>query len=496
MLAILCERRSAAIDSVRRFRATSEAMRVAVAFALACACGNGPGTLPPLKKDAGPPDAAVVEVPPRPLGMPDLASYGWRKGGGHPAFRVARKAEDANDWATVAKTCEQAIAADPRHLDATWLFAAALGKLGKHDELLAPLQRAVAGDFGKWGPASLENPAFKGFLATPLGEAWRRRIEQDRPGYLAALNRSLLVTSEGDVYAYDPENPRWYRVTRSNGSTIGVFRLSPTKFAYVTRFRTKDKKITLAIGLSDLTRGKTSRGVELNTKGPLVVVAPPDGNGVLVGVGSGTPRAVWRRFDENFKLTTLPAATTKPPGPFLEVTGRTAKLHTLPVPGVTADWEKNGLASQMRIVKSNRVVSVPAPGLIDGNTVIWNADRSRLAFVAQLHDQCGAQGNNAAVFIADATTGALSELQRGTEGLAVAWVGDRRLAIAGDKGVELVDLDGSKPALLLEGADGLIVPRHRSSCTPDPDPDAPAPDTEVPESAAGETGDQKLVEPP
>ena len=36
---------------------------------------------------------AQVDVPARPLGMPDLSSYNWRKRGGHPAYRNARKAE-------------------------------------------------------------------------------------------------------------------------------------------------------------------------------------------------------------------------------------------------------------------------------------------------------------------------------------------------------------------------------------------------------------------
>lgn len=483
----------AELRSLRRFRATSAGMRLAVVALVAVACGSPSTAPPPQKKDAGPPDAVDVEVAPRTLGMPDVTSYMYRKRGGHTAFRAARKAEDANDWSTVVKTCQQALAADPGHLDAAWLLAAGLGTLGQHDALLAPLQVATAGDFGKWGPASLANPAFKGFLATPTGDAWRRRIEQDRPGYIAALTRSLLVTAIGDLYAYDPEHPRWYRITRSYGSVVGVLRLGPTKLAFVTRFRNKDKKVTLAIGLSDLAKGKTSRAVELGTKGPIVLSVAPDGNGVYIG--SGTPRVVWRRFDENFRLSALPPRTTRPPGPYLEVKGKTSRLHALPVPGVTADWDDKGLASAIRIVKSNQIVSVPAPALIDGNTATWSKDRSRLAFIAQLHDRCEGKDDNAAVYIADATTGALTELQRGSDGLAVAWVGDRELAIAGDKGVTIVDLDGA-PAMRLEGADGLIVPRHRASCTPDPEPDEPVPDPEAPESATGETAAPTVVEPP
>ncbi len=62
-----------------------------------------------------------------------LEAFGWRKRGGQPAFRVARKAEDRDDWPRVVDACHEALAADPGHLDAAWLLAVALAKLGKLD---------------------------------------------------------------------------------------------------------------------------------------------------------------------------------------------------------------------------------------------------------------------------------------------------------------------------------------------------------------------------
>jgi hypothetical protein len=470
-----------------------------VCIALAGACGSGGSTPPPQRKDGGTPDAQVVDVAPRALGMPDLASYGWRKRGGHPAFRIARKAEAANDWASVVTTCKQALAADPGHLEASWLLAAGLGKLGKHDALLAPLHAAAAGDFGKWGPASLELAELQPFLATPVGEAWRRRVEQDRATYVAVLSRSLIVTAAGDLYAYDADSPRWYRLTRTYGAVIGALRVTPTKLAYVTRQRSsKDKKTTLAIGLIDLARGKSSRPVELATKGPITVAYAANAKLAGVWIGAGVPRATsWRRFDDDFRLTAVPGKAARPRGPWLEIKGKRARLHALPVSGVAADWDDKGLASAARIGKSNRVVTVPAPGLIDGNTATWAPDRSRLAFVAQLADECAPGAVNAAAFVADATTGAVTELQRAEKGLAIEWLDDRRLAIAGDQGVAIVDLDRLEAQpLVLEGADGLVPPRHRPTCTP-PDPDEPAPDDpDAPESASGEPVDAGLVEPP
>ena len=473
---------------------------LALVFLVACG-GSKTAEPPPAPKDAGIPDTAVLDIPPRTLGMPDLASYMWRKRGGHPAFRIARIAEAKNQWADVVTTCKQALAADPGHLEAAWLLAAGLGHLKKYDELIAPLQLATAGDFGKWGPASLELAELQPFLKTPAGEAWSRRIESDRVAYIAALARAVVVQADGDLYAFDPEADRWYRVTRTFGAVVGSLRVAPSKIAYVTRQRGKDGKATLAMGVIDLARGKTSRPLELGTKGPvLVTYSAKQDPGVWVMAGGG----VWKRLDDNFVLSTLPPKTQKPPGPWLEVKGRTARLHAIPVAGVTADWDDKGLASAIQIGKSNRVVSVPAPGLIDGNTVTWSPDRARLAFVAQLDENrvCGASPkdaptNNAAAFVVDATTGTLTEIERG-ESMAVEWIGDRKLMVdqgdgTGKKagGVTVFDLDGKSPELLA-GADGLLSPRRRPVCTPAPSEDTPPPDPD----ANGEASADQVVEPP
>src|ERR1043165_9530059 len=83
-----------------RSRMTRKALLLIVA-AVSSSCGNRPNPPPPEKKDAAPVDAEVVELAARPLGMADLAAYGWRKRAGQPAFRLARKAEERGDWAAV-----------------------------------------------------------------------------------------------------------------------------------------------------------------------------------------------------------------------------------------------------------------------------------------------------------------------------------------------------------------------------------------------------------
>ena len=436
------------------------------------ACGKGGST--PKKDDAGPPasDAqAPVAVAPLVLGLPDLDAYRWRKRGGHPAFRIAREAEARQDWPAVVATCKQALAADPSHLEASWLLAAALGRLGKHDELLAPLARAVAGDFGKWGHASLELPALAAFRATPTGEAWRARVEQDRAAYVAVLARALLVEADGDLFAWDPDSARWHRITRTYGALIGALRVpAANKLVYVTRVKKQ-----YAIGTVDLARGRTYRPIPLRTDKPLVVTYQTGAQpGVWIGIGK-----LWQRLDDNHRLSPLPPKTKRPRGAYLEVRGRKVKLRALPVPNVIADWDEHGLASAMRIGKSNRVVAVPSPGLIDGNTAVWSRDGTRLAFVAQLDEACPADGPMTyAAYVADAATGKPDELVRGAHGLAVEWTSDHELAIASDDGVAIHDLQAGTRTPV-EGARGLVAPRQISKCSP-PEPELPEPDDPEP----------------
>jgi hypothetical protein len=476
--------------------------RLALACAaLACgACGSrSDGKAPPRRDDAAVAiEAAPAEVPERALGLPEYAAFQWRRRGGHPAYQLARKAEAAGQWQAVVTTCRQALAADPSHLDAAWLLAAALGRLGKLDEVVEPLHAAVAGDFGKWGQASLVNPAFAAFRGGPAGQAWARRVEQDRAAYTAALARSLIVTAGGELYAYDPKGPRWHRLTHTYGAVIGGLPVpSEKRLVYVTRQRAKGRKeITLAAGILDLGRGSELGAIELGTKGP-IAVAYATSKAPGAWIGARGPRGVtWQLLEDSGKLTPLPPRQARPPGPWLDVTGKTPRPRTIPVRDVIADFDDKGLAGAIRIGRSNRILSIPSPAQIDGNSLQWSADGAQLAFVAQLDDQCGHGTPTAAAYVADATTGALRELERAIGGVAVGWLSDGRPVVAGDKGVSAFDPGSGGGSAPIEGADGLLAPRVRPRCTPADDDAAPPPeDPDLPEPA-GAAGESPPSPPP
>jgi hypothetical protein len=273
----------------------------------------------------------------------------------------------------------------------------------------------------------------------------------------------MIVIAGGDLYAFDPETSRWHRLTRTSGQVIGTLAIpSAHRIAYVTRTRSKTKR-GVAIGFLDLSRGRTMRPIDLGPPTTLQIAysatAPA---GFWIGAGTPTP-ATWRVLDDDNKLRPLPAKTSRPSGPWLEVAGHTATVHAIPVPTVSADWDERGLASAIRIGSSHRVVAAPNPGLIDGNTVTWSPDRSHLAFIAQLDESCLPGAISAAAFVADGATGSVQELERAASGMSIEWLTDRKLAVAGDRGVTIVDLDGTAP-VALEGATGLIAPRQRPHC--------------------------------
>ncbi|MFN0246233.1 MAG: tetratricopeptide repeat protein [Kofleriaceae bacterium] len=445
-----------------------------------------------------------VELAARPLGLPDLSAHRWRDRAGHAKFREAREAEGRADWPAVVTACQAALTADPTHLEASWLLAAALGRQNDHAALVEPLQTAVAGDFAKWGKASLELPALAAFRETPAGRAWIERVDRDRAVFAQAIARSTIVIADGDLFAIDPESTRWFRLTRTGGTVIaGLHVPAARKLAYVARVVPRYGKATkqreIAVGVVDFASGGITRAVELGTKkGVTVAYSTKAPAGFYVNARPATGAASWRRLEDDFKLVALPPKTTRPAGPYLEVKSRSGAITQLPIQGIVADWDDKGLASAIRLSASNRVLAVPSPGLIDGNTAAWSPQKTHLAFVAQLDETCAPGTLSAAAVVADVTTGKTTELVRATKGLAIEWISDRQLAVAADDGVVVYDLDGAPPRPI-EGAQKLATPKKRTRCTDEPELEAPdAPDDPDPDEASdGTVGrpDAGVVEP-
>jgi hypothetical protein len=448
---------------------------VALVTGASAACGHSStAPPPPAHGDGGAAisDARPVELQARPLGLADFTAWQWRERPGQPAFRTARKAEDRGDWAAVVTACTEALAADPAHLEAAWLLAVALGKTGKLDQVTTPLALAGAGDFGKWALASLEQPGLQPYLATAAGQAWRRRVEQDRTHFLEAINHGLVVIAKGDLFAIYEQ--RWYRLTRTYGAVAAAY-ISGPQLAYITRGKTSHK---IAIGSVDLETGITTHPQEVAQEATQIAFVAKPERGFWIGQSHQKPRLLALAASDHQGLFAATRLASRPTGGWLEIypTGG-VRLHRTPVPNISADWDSHGLASAIRIATSNRVVTVP--GQIAGDTIAWSPDRNHLAFVAQISDRCTGPTPNIAAYVVDAATGAATELAHATHGLAVDWQGDRHIAIASSEGVEIRELAG--PPQALAGAKDLALPRFTALCEVlEPTGDEPAEPDEDP----------------
>jgi len=386
---------------------------------------------------------AAREIPVRPLGMPDVASFQWRKRGGQAAFATARKAADRKDWPAVVAAAREAVAADPTHLEAQWLLAIGLGNIGQLDAMREAMRIAIDG-----------NPGDKMALDSDRPELFQAELDLRRDADAAfrkARERSILVIAGGDVYAFDPDDKRWFRVTQTGGAVT----------AAVDGYYLERSKRGTSIGVLDYEHTVDNATLLSVVKPPIVIVTNDSGR--FLGTG-----AAWRQFNGGW--STPPKKMPRPQGDSIEIWNHNIKIHHKPRGKVKADWDEQLLASAMRVGDSERIVTVPSPGLIDGNTLVWSPDKQHVAFVALLEEHCEPSAPSTAAFVADVATGSAHELERASGGIAIEWAGSARVAIAGDHGVSLVSIDGGAPETL-EGADGLAIPRRTSKCTPKPPED-------------------------
>ena len=79
----------------------------------------------------------------------------------------------------------------------------------------------------------------------------------------------------------------------------------------------------------------------------------------------------------------------------------------------------------------------------------------------------------AAAFVVDPSTGHVDELERASGGLAIEWVADRKLAVAGDTAWSSSSSAASRSRSTHEG---LLSPRRRPRCAAEETPEEPTDD--------------------
>lgn len=87
----------------------------------------------------------------RAIGVASLKEFNYVWGKGSKSYRQALKAKKAKDWPAALNACQEALTADPSHLDAHRLIASAMAQTGAKGGIAKHLSRALAADWLAWG---------------------------------------------------------------------------------------------------------------------------------------------------------------------------------------------------------------------------------------------------------------------------------------------------------------------------------------------------------
>lgn len=496
-----------------RLAAVRAVVSLVVSAACACAACSGGSSAQAPGEGSGREDsgaaakAAEVAIPPAlPLGKASLDEFGYRRGPGREAYERAVKAEklarvDA-DWQVVIDACKAALAADPGHLDAAWLLAAAHARKGEHDQILGPLSRAVAGDWGKWGERSLVLPLFEAFLASPHGEAWRALAEDYRAGFGEATRRAVIVLGRdgaprGEVYGWDAGGARWLRLSRTGGTVVAALPGPEGSgliayVAYRDLNRADERRGALKrprIAVIDRSSGRVSRELAFTDVDELRLGWKPvqgDDPQVVVVIDGGKDEGAWQVDWKRGHKKKPPASQKLSVGKDAVIVAR-GQVHRRRLPdGITADWDDDGLASAIRLAATRKTVTPPAGLVVDGHGLVWSPDRARLALVTLPDDgDCAAP---ATLFVVDAGTGKLREIGQ-SAAPAPIWVDDTRLAYTAGDRVRIVEVASARVERELTSAGGVATAIVDRACS-----DAAAEDEALFAPAVEDEVDDEVVE--
>ncbi len=202
-------------------------------------------------KDDAPagPTAAPLAMPA--LGVDQIKRFNFMYEAGAPAYEKAVAAYRKKDWAAVRTQSEAALGKDPMHLASHRLLAAALAQTGEPAAAVDHLVTALAADYLQYGP-TLADDDLKGFMASPHGQSVAALAAKLHDEYARRIASGLWLVgrrspfrwpkelgvqpsiSRGELYAFDRETRRLFRLTHTEHQVAGFVRsASGTEVAIV-----------------------------------------------------------------------------------------------------------------------------------------------------------------------------------------------------------------------------------------------------------------------
>lgn len=446
------------------------------------ACGKG-ADKKSARKDAGGPTAPVaapIALPP--LGVEKIARFNYIYDAGRANYDKAEAAVKKSDWAEARKQAEAALGKDPNHMDAHRVLAIALAQLGEHAAAVDHLVTIIAADYYNYGVSYGTDPLLEAFRGTPHGQAVSQLAGQIRDEYAKKIPHALLLiarrngfrydkfgpqflSSRGELYAFERETKRYFRLTHTNHQVAGFVRAKAGAEVAVLGYdkgdRPKEETSPPLIARAWVQTFDTASWTSTSkvTLGPARADAIFYGEGdqLLVAQAPATDR--WNLGDWTVasvdRTTGKLTKTTSALGvPRIELTLDEGHIVLPPVnDGVQGVWTGTPARAPQLTVGSTNVV-IPESGQAAQETIAVSPDGAWFAFATAV-DPC-AKDAAPSLYVANAKTGALKHLLTARSRFATRWLDATTLAYEdGDSAIRLWDATTGREALRIENKAGV-----------------------------------------
>jgi hypothetical protein len=446
------------------------------------ACGKG-GNKKSARHDSGPTAPVVTPLALPVLGVERVTRFNFLYEGGRSAYDKAEAAAKKQDWAEVRKQAEAALQKDANHYDAHRLLAIALAQAGEHAAAVDHLVTGIAADYYLYGPLFAKEPLLQAFRATQHGQDLARLAGQIRDEYGKRIATSLwfigrrsafhydkdgvqTLTSRGEIYAYDRETKRYYRLTHTNHQVAGFVRAKGGNEIAVLGFdkgdHPKDGPPLFARAWIQ-TFDTTTWASTMNkiTFGPARAIGTGYGEGdqLLVGQAPAADRwtlGEWAVSSVDRTTAKLTKVGSPLPASHIELTldeGRVVLPGT--GDGVTATWAGDP-ARTAQLAIAGTSIPVPESGQAARETLAVAPGGAYLAFATAV-DPC-AKDAAPSLYVATAKTGALKHLLTAKSRFATRWIDANTLAYEdGDSAIRLWDATTGREAQRIENKAGVAL---------------------------------------
>jgi hypothetical protein len=455
------------------------------------ACGKKSETVKKKEDAAVAPTVSPIATPPVGVDAVKRMNFTWEAGLASYEKAMAAYKAKTRDWSAIRTHAEAAIGKDASHLDARYLLAIALARVGEPAAAVEHFVAALAGDYYKYAPLLDKDDDLKEFFATPHGASIKEvgakiKAEYDKriaSGLWLVARRSAFkwpakpgvefATSRGELYAFDRETRRYLRLSHTEHQAAGFVRSAAGTEVLLLGFDKIDRPkpagkeddptpliasawlevLDAAAWTPIVKRVALGAGREVSVGyGPgdqiLVSTAPASGRW---GVGAPATSSLDRTTG---KLTKV---TVAPPVPRIAFTLDEGRVIRAPE-GVRATWAGDPPTAPA-LTAGGAAINVPESGAASQATVALSPDQAFLAF-ATAADPCG-KDVAPSLYVANAKTGALKHLLSARSRFSTRWIDATTLAYEDGAGaIRLWDptRDGrGGQLLLLENKPGIAL---------------------------------------